>query len=116
MKIEILKENENKLLHRNEIEYLIKDISVTPSRKELIKKIAALKGTKEENIVIENIIQEFGKKEARAIVRIYENEDFLKRIELEHIIKRHKKEEQKKEEEKTAEKESGAKKEESKQK
>lgn len=91
MKVEILNEQENKLLQRKELDFLVKELKVTPSRIEIIKKIAALKGVPEENIVIEKIRQEFGKKEAKVKARIYKEKNQLMKIEAKYVLERGKK-------------------------
>ena len=55
MELEITGKKENKTLQRQEVEIEIKNTKLTPSRKELRPKIAALLGAKEGLTIIEKI-------------------------------------------------------------
>jgi small subunit ribosomal protein S24e len=88
MKVNIDNENVNRLLHRTEIRCTIDTGGVTPSRKELIAQIAAKKGVKENLVVIDRIDQEFGKKEAKAYIKVYESEKAAQSIDFAHKIAR----------------------------
>ena len=81
MKMEILRENENKLLHRKELNIVLRDLVATPSKKDIVSAVSAHFGASESAIVLGSVQQEFGKKEARFNVKVYENEDALKKIE-----------------------------------
>ncbi len=71
MHLEIEKEYKNPLMERTEIDFSISGIEITPSRKEVTKKIAALKNAKEELVVIEFLKQPFGKHSVNGRARIY---------------------------------------------
>ncbi len=88
MELEITGKKENKALQRQEVEIGIKNAKITPSRKELRPKIAALAGAKEELVVIEHIDHSFGTREGKIKACIYENEEVLKKIEPVHFIER----------------------------
>ncbi len=108
MDLEIIKEFENKLIGRKEIEFQIQNAKLTPSRKELVKKISALKNAKEEQIIIGNLAQLFGSNTVRGQARIYDSVKMLEKSELKGIIARHRPKEKKEkegEEETTPEKE-----------
>lgn len=81
MKMEILKENENKLLHRKELDIVFKDLTATPSKKDIVAAVSANMGASEGAIVLGSVHQKFGKREARVYVKVYESEDALKKIE-----------------------------------
>jgi ribosomal protein S24E len=100
MKMDVLKENENKLLHRKELDIVLKDLTATPSKKDIIATVSANLGAPENAIVLGSIHQKFGKREARVYVRVYENEEEKKSIELKPKDKKEVKEEPKKEGEK----------------
>lgn len=94
MDLEIIKENENKLLGRKELTCKVKGI---PTRKELVKKIAALKNSKEELIIVRKINHGFGEEYSLVNSRVYNDIESLKRVEPEYILKRHSPKEEKKE-------------------
>ncbi len=91
MEIEITKERENRLLHRTEIEGIVKFESGTPTRKDIIKYIAAKKNIPEKLVVVSKIDQEYGGRSAKVEIRIYESESKMKSIEPEYMIKRQEK-------------------------
>ncbi len=88
MKLEITGKKENKTLQRQEVEIEIKDAKLTPSRKELRPKIAALFGAKEELTVIESINHTFGTNQGKIKVHVYENEEAMKKTEPTYLIQR----------------------------
>ena len=71
-----------------EVELEIKNVKLTPSRKELRPKIAALLGAKEELAVIKSIDHSFGTREGRIKAHIYENEEAMKKTEPIYLIER----------------------------
>ncbi len=91
MNITIENENVNRLLHRTELVCSIETDGTTPSRKELIRQIAAKKGVSESLVVVDKIKQEYGKKSSRAYVKVYESEKAAQAIEQKHQIERGKK-------------------------
>ena len=88
MKVEITNRQKNALLNREEIEFGVDDSAVTPSRKELKEKIAALVNAKTELVIIGTIKKEFGSKAVKGVARIYSDEKTLKKTELPQIIGR----------------------------
>ena len=101
MKIEVIEEKENPLLHRKELTIRIKEFEKTPSKEEVKKQAVAKLGSNENKLLLDRITQEYGKQEAIAFVKIYESEEKLKEYESKHKIKRNGME--KKTEEKTEE-------------
>ncbi len=95
--MKIIEENkkENPLLHRKEVTLKIKDYEETPSREEVLEKISAELGYEKENIIIEKIDQEYGKKEAKCRIKVYESNE-----EKEKYSKKYKEERTQKKEEK----------------
>ena len=88
MKVEITNRQKNTLLNREEMEFSVDDSAVTPSRKELKEKIAALVNAKTELVIIGTIEKEFGSKAVKGVARIYSDEKTLKKTELPQIIGR----------------------------
>jgi len=101
MKIEVIEEKENKLLNRKEIKATITGFEKTPKREEVRSQLAAKLGADEKKLLLDEIKQEYGKKQATAYVKVYENEEGLQKYEPKYKIKRNsllKKEKQEKEE------------------
>ena len=86
MNVEIEKQK-NELLHRTTIVAKVKGVK-TPSRKELLKKVAAMLGTDEKLIVVDKISQEYGRQASIAYLKVYDSLNYLKELELNHKIKR----------------------------
>ncbi|MFW5902565.1 MAG: 30S ribosomal protein S24e [archaeon] len=75
--MKLIEENkkENPLLHRKEIAIRIKNYKETPSRQQVLEKISAELGYDKKNTVIDKIDQEYGKKEAKCNIKVYESEE-----------------------------------------
>ena len=82
------KEGENKLLNRTELEFVINYEGATPSRKEILGKLCALRNVPTENCVIDSLKSEFGKQEILAKARIYVDAEALKATELDYLVQR----------------------------
>ncbi len=94
MKIEILNERENKTLSRREIDFRVDHVgSTTPSRADIQAKISAQFDADASTVVIKSLNTRFGIGITEGVARIYSNPEQLKRIELDHIVKRHEKKE-----------------------
>ena len=90
MKIEILKETENKTLARKEIEFTIDHQGgTTPSRTDVRDKIVAQFDASTATVVIRFLDPKFGVGVTEGVARIYSDEEQMKRVELGHILKRH---------------------------
>jgi ribosomal protein S24E len=88
MQIEVIKEENNKLLNRKQLQLKIQYEAATPARKEVRDKVAADFKIEPERVIIDNMQTAFGKKEATAYVKIYESAETALQIEQEHILKR----------------------------
>ncbi len=95
MKIEVIEEKENPLLHRREIKAIATGFDKTPSREEVRNQLIAKLGAEKDTLLLDEIKQEYGKKEAVVFVKIYESKEKLLRYEQKHKIKRNKLEEKK---------------------
>ncbi len=91
MKIEILRERENKPLDRKEVDFRVDHVGAgTPSRADIRAKIAAQFDAPKDNVVIRILDTKFGAGITEGSSRIYSDSDQMNRIELDHIVKRHK--------------------------
>jgi ribosomal protein S24E len=90
MKLEIVKETENKTLARKEVEFVIDHQGgTTPSRADVRDKIVAQFDASADTVVVRSLTTKFGVGISEGIARIYNDAGQLKRIELNHIQKRH---------------------------
>ncbi len=95
MKVQLLNSKKNRALNREELELEVTESKTTPSRKELVERIAETAGTKPELIVIQKIEQPFGSHTNRVSARAYENRETLEKTESKHLIGRDKGEKKK---------------------
>jgi ribosomal protein S24E len=82
-----LKKQRNDLLKRTNV--LANIISVkTPSRTEILAKIAAMLGVEERLVIIDNIEQNYGKHSCVAYVKVYDDIETLKTLESKYKLKK----------------------------
>jgi len=88
MQIEVIKEEENELLNRKELQIKIEHNAATPARIEVKNKVAADLKAEPDRVIVDNMKTAFGKKETVAYVKIYKSAEAALHIEQEHILKR----------------------------
>lgn len=79
--MEIIEQKNNQVLHREEINFLIESVS-TPSIKEVAKLVSEKFKKPEENIVVTEIIGNFGRKKFSVSARIYDSHESKKKYEV----------------------------------
>jgi len=109
MELKIIEKKEMPLLSRKRITIAAHFEKETPKREEVRKAIAKLLGTDEKLTVIRHIYTKFGKREAKIITHVYDDEKEMLRVEdkitlSKHLGKENKKEEASKESTQTTEK------------
>ncbi len=82
-----LKKQRNDLLKRTNVLAKITSIT-TPSRKEVLSKVAAMLGVEETLVVVDNIEQNFGEHICLAYVKVYDDVKTLKELESKFKLKR----------------------------
>jgi len=96
MKIEILNERENKPLARKEVDFRVDHAGAgTPSRADIRAKLVAQFDADKESVIIKSLNTKFGAGMTEGTARIYFDPEQMKKIELDHIVKRHATEEKK---------------------
>lgn len=88
MDFEFIRDEENGLLNRRELDFVLTFEGATPSRRMILGKLCALQNVKESLVVLDSIKTSFGKQELTGYARIYEDEDSLKRVEPTHLVER----------------------------
>src|SRR3989338_921943 len=81
MDLKIINKKQDPLLSRVKVEAEIVFEKATPSREEIKSKLAKDLSKDEKLIVVKSIYTDYGLKKARNVSYVYENEEFLKRIE-----------------------------------
>ena len=90
MELEITQNSDNPLLHRKELQVVIKhDEKATPKRKEVIRGLSEELKAKKDLIIIDHLKNKYGKSETHGYAKVYSNIDALKRIETKPSIARH---------------------------
>jgi ribosomal protein S24E len=84
----ITKELEAPLLARKRVTLEVEKRGVTPSRKELVKEVAAKVGSKPELIVIKHIYTQYGSQDIKVIAHVYKKREDLERVEEEYLVKK----------------------------
>jgi len=96
MELEIAEKNDNPLLHRQEVQIVIKhENKGTPKRKEVIQNLSEQLKAKKDLIVIDHLKNKYGKTETQGYAKIYVNIEALNRIETKPSIARQKPSEKK---------------------
>ena len=88
MDIKIIKEKNNALLNRRELNLDIEFDGATPSRDQVKGKVAAMMNVPLELVIIQKMDNEFGKQAASAYVKVYENAERMKQVEADYVLKR----------------------------
>ena len=105
MELKIVNKKEDPLLSRTKVESEIIFEKTTPSREEIKNELVKVLGKDEKLIVVKGIFTSYGLKKAKNLSYVYENEESLKRIEVEKKKEAKKKGIKKEAEEDKAEKE-----------
>jgi len=96
MELEIAEKNDNPLLHRQEVQIVIRhENKGTPKRKEVIQNLSEQLKAKKDLIVIDHLKNKYGKTETQGYAKIYANIEALNRIETKPSIARQKPSEKK---------------------
>lgn len=96
MELVIAEKNDNPLLHRQEVQIVIRhENKGTPMRNEVIQSLSEQLKTKKDLIVIDHLKNKYGKTETQGYAKIYANIEALNRIETKPSIARQKPSEKK---------------------
>ncbi len=89
MKLEIVRQIDNRSLGRKEIDFIIEHIGgTTPKRADVSSKIAALLDADPTCVIIYRMKTRYGIGKTEGSARIYPNLERLKSVEFEHLISR----------------------------
>jgi len=88
MELEVVSREKNPVLGREEVEFKVSEANVTPSRKELRSKLAALLNAKEEGVIIRFVKQPFGSHEVSGKATVYADEAQARKLEHKYIMNR----------------------------
>jgi ribosomal protein S24E len=89
MELHTIKEKDMKLLSRKRVVLMLDSGGATPSRKQLIKELAKKYKVSEEVVVIRHVYPQFGSKNAKLIVHIYDDKEKKAMFEHQNLLKKH---------------------------
>ncbi|ETA69009.1 30S ribosomal protein S24e [Methanolobus sp. WCC1] len=90
MDIKIIKEKNNALLNRRELNLAVTFDGATPSRNDVKAKLAAMLNVPLELVIVQKMNNEFGKQEMNVYVKIYEDAARMKQVEEAYVLERNK--------------------------
>lgn len=88
MDISFTRDEKNELLNRREIGISVTFDGATPSRRDILGKVAALLDVSPDCVVLDSLGTQFGSMEAVAQVRVYEDAETRNRIERPYLVQR----------------------------
>ena len=88
MEIKIVKDLDNKLLNRNELDFTVEYEGPTPSRADVRKKLAALLNKNLDLVLVQKMESEYGHQLVKGHAKVYQSADRMKQIEKEYVLKR----------------------------
>lgn len=87
--IEILRQVENPVMERTEVNFrVIHEDEATPKRDEIKELLAGMLKVNKKNIIVEKMSHEFGKQQTNGNARVYKNVETARKYERKHILKR----------------------------
>jgi small subunit ribosomal protein S24e len=88
MEFEVTRDTRNELLTRREVEFNLRFDGATPSRMQVIGKLAALLNVSDKNMVLDSMKTRFGMTELRGTARVYDSEEGKKKVERDYLMTR----------------------------
>ncbi|GAA0312362.1 30S ribosomal protein S24e [Halarchaeum salinum] len=90
MEIEILSEEGNPLLHRDEVQFEITHDEATPSRLSVRDSLAATLDKNSDEVVVRSLDTKFGMRKTVGYAKVYESPDAAIDVEQSHMLERNK--------------------------
>ncbi|HOT94948.1 MAG TPA: 30S ribosomal protein S24e [Methanoregulaceae archaeon] len=88
MEVEIIQDTRNELLSRRELRFVLTHDGPTPSRKEIIGRLCAMKNVGENLAVLDTLSTQYGMTKVEGMLRIYDSEEARNRAEAEYLFNR----------------------------
>lgn len=88
MEVKIISNNENKLLNRREISFVVEEQTKTANKEEILKEVCKKLSLNPEATIVIKVNQGFGKKESSGVVHSYDKKETLKKYEPEYMLTR----------------------------
>jgi small subunit ribosomal protein S24e len=88
MEFEVTRDIRNELLGRREVDFNLRFDGPTPSRMQVIGKLAAQLNVGEDQMVLDSMKTSYGMTELRGTARIYESKESKEKIERSYLVTR----------------------------
>ncbi|MCQ8893346.1 MAG: 30S ribosomal protein S24e [Methanolinea sp.] len=88
MDIEVTRDTRNELLGRREVDFVLRFDGPTPSRMQVLGKVAAILNVKENQVALDSLKTSFGMTSCTGKARIYDTEDIRNRVERPFLLSR----------------------------
>ena len=89
MDIKILKDEKKPMLKRREVSGTLGYSNKTPSRSDIIKEVAKVLKAKEEMIIVNQILPDYGTQTAKIRITVYDDKETMKALEGKGMLKKH---------------------------
>ena len=90
MDIEIIEEDENPMLHRTDVRFEVVHDEATPSRLSVRDSLAATLNKDAEEVVIHELDTKFGMRKTVGYAKVYDNPEYARDVEQDHMLERNK--------------------------
>jgi len=90
MDIDIIAEDENPMLHRTDVRFEMTHDEATPSRLSVRDSLAAKLNKDAEEVVVHELDTKFGMRKTVGYAKVYENSEYARNVEQDHMLDRNK--------------------------
>ena len=90
MDVDIIEEVDNRMLHRTDVTFELTHDEATPSRLQVRDSLAAKLNKGADEVVIRKLDTKFGMRRTIGTAKVYENADWARDVEQEHMLERNK--------------------------
>ncbi|MFU1780941.1 30S ribosomal protein S24e [Haloarcula japonica] len=90
MDIDIIEEDENPMLHRTDVRFEVVHDEATPSRLSVRDSLAATLNKDAEEVVIHQLDTKFGMRKTVGYAKVYDNPEYARDVEQDHMLERNK--------------------------
>jgi small subunit ribosomal protein S24e len=90
MDIDIIAEDENPMLHRTDVRFEMTHDEATPSRLSVRDSLAAKLNKDAEEVVVHELDTKFGMRKTVGYAKVYENSEYARDVEQDHMLDRNK--------------------------
>ena len=90
MDVDIIEEDENPMLHRTDVRFRVLHHETTPERLSVRDSLAAMLNKDAEEVVIHKLDTKFGMRKTVGYAKVYDNPEYARDVEQDHMLERNK--------------------------